>query len=107
MGGTVPSDRDTMLLVWSTQTGDTRGGRMAATEPRIPIYSLGLGDIERALSRFEEQFASRTGESLSSDEFYARYERGEFDNPFGIAWATLVEVSRTVDLSARLAAGVP
>jgi hypothetical protein len=31
------------------------------------------------------------GDALSSADFYAAYRRGEFDTPFGMAWATYYE----------------
>jgi len=49
-------------------------------------------ELLRVLAVFEERWLDNEGaERLTSEEFYGRYTAGEFDGPFGVAWATFYE----------------
>jgi hypothetical protein len=63
----------------------SREGPMSKTE--FAIHRLRLAELEQELREFERAHKRATGEELSSEEFFARFCRGEFDTLFGIKWA--------------------
>ncbi len=60
-------------------------------------------DIEPILAMFEQRFFEDQGVQLGSSEFYARYCRGEFDSPVGLAWSTYYEAY--IELADRRSGG--
>ena len=55
------------------------------------ITRLNENGLEERLRLFEEHHAETFGTYLSSVEFYERFRAGEYDTPFGMAWATYFE----------------
>jgi hypothetical protein len=47
--------------------------------------------LRALLLRLEDSYLESSGERLSSSDFYDRYCSGEFDEPWGMAWATYYE----------------
>src|SRR5713101_8104769 len=68
-----------------------RLGTVAGETRRPAIKKLSSEDVFDRLSEFERTHKATTGERLSSDEFYARFVTGEFDDRFGARWATFYE----------------
>jgi len=63
---------------------------------RDPVTSrrVDASSVEAILRSFEDVWAERTGERLSSAEFYDRYRSGDVDSLLAVTWATYYEVFR-------------
>jgi hypothetical protein len=63
---------------------------------RHPVTSRRVdpSSLEGILRSFEDAWANRTGERISSAEFYDRYRAGEIDSLLAMNWATYYEIFR-------------
>jgi hypothetical protein len=61
---------------------------------RPSIKRLSAEDVHDRLAGFERAYAAATGRKLSSEEFYAQFTAGEFDDRFGLRWATFYEAAQ-------------
>jgi len=55
---------------------------------RVTLDANGVAEL---LASFEDLWASRHGERITSAEFYARYSAGQMDSQFAMAWASYYE----------------
>jgi hypothetical protein len=62
--------------------------RTAVTE-----RTVGTGDIEERLRKFERAWERETGERLTTATFYDRFCAGEFDTKLGESWAECYETA--------------
>jgi hypothetical protein len=75
-------------------------GEPGTVKPRTRgahITRLSAEDVHDRLSEFERAHLATTGEQLSSAEFYVRFTAGEFDDRFGMRWATFYEAAEIHD----------
>jgi len=63
---------------------------------RDPVTTrrVDAGALEGILRSFEDVWADRTGERLSSAEFYERYRSGDIDSLLAVTWSTYYEIFR-------------
>jgi hypothetical protein len=71
-----------------TVKGQSRGAQ---------IKKLSSDDVRARLSEFERAHVATTGERLTSAEFYVRFCAGEFDDRFGMRWATFYEAAELAE----------
>lgn len=69
------------------------GERDTLSRGGTEIKRLSADDVRDRLSEFERAYLASTGERLSSADFYARFCEGEFDDRFGMRWATFFEAA--------------
>jgi hypothetical protein len=81
------------------------GGGVTVVKRRPPeITKLSIDDVLERLASFERAYAATTGERLSSEDFYARFTAGHFDDRFGARWATFYEAAQITQNRDRTAA---
>ncbi len=95
---------DDRLENWLRASG--RGGTVAGKTRGHEIKKLSAEDVDQRLTQYERAYAAATGERLTSDDFYARFTAGEFDDRFGMRWATFYEAAQRARQPRRPAATV-
>jgi hypothetical protein len=70
-------------------------GSVGAEAPRATKEPVRMteSDIDKRLREFERTWTRSSGETLTSEAFYARYCSGDFDTRFGALWATYYEAA--------------
>jgi len=66
-------------------------------EDPIMIRQLDKDGLEGLLREFEDTWAEKTGDRLTSPHFYDVYRRGDVDSMFAMAWATYYEEFRRME----------
>lgn len=81
---------------------DVRGpsghpGTVKGQSEGAQIKKLSVDDVRARLAEFERAHIATTGERLTSAEFYRRFCAGEFDDRFGMRWATFYEAAQLAE----------
>jgi hypothetical protein len=62
-----------------------------ALDHSIARHRLNPAELEELLRAFEDAWHEKSGERLSSAEFYDRYRAGELDSLLALSWASYYE----------------